>query len=160
CTTSNDCATGYSCKTAPGPGQFTCLKNEGQSCASPPECLSNACCSGVCRNTSTDVNNCGQCGNSCALANASNLCTNGACAINSCNAGWGNCNGVTNDGCERSLLTVSDCGSCNAACNLANASATCPSGTCQIAACFNGFADCDGIASNGCEEPMDTCGPG
>jgi hypothetical protein len=30
------------------------------------------------------------------------------------------------------------------------------SGTCEIASCASGFGDCDGLAGNGCESPLDT----
>ncbi|MBI5741859.1 MAG: hypothetical protein HZA16_14240, partial [Nitrospirae bacterium] len=48
-----------------------------------------------------DVNNCGNCGASCALVpNATEACVGGACAIGSCNSGYADCNGQYNDGCE------------------------------------------------------------
>jgi hypothetical protein len=46
---------------------------------------------------------------------------------------------------------INNCGSCGNVCNLPNASATCVGGTCQIAACFPGFANCNGSPVDGCE---------
>lgn len=40
---------------------------------------------------------------------------------------------------------------CIDACTLANATAECSLGICVIQSCMSGFADCDGIANNGCE---------
>ena len=39
------------------------------------------------------------------------------------------------DGCERPLDTLSDCGGCDATCDLANASESCDGGTCTLGAC-------------------------
>jgi hypothetical protein len=158
CSSTADCVANYSCKTSAGPGQFQCLKNDGQSCSSNSECLNNACCSGICRNTATDLNNCGQCGSICNLANASDTCFNGVCTLLSCNSGWGNCDSNSSNGCETSLHTTSNCGSCGNVCNLPNASATCPSGNCQVSSCYFGWANCDGNDANGCETHLQNCG--
>lgn len=100
----------------------------------------------------TDVNNCGGCGTKCAPGNATGKCTAGACGISTCNAGYANCNGLSTDGCEVNTNTDgSNCGGCGTKCSLANASAICSAGGCAIGTCAPGFANCDGIASNGCE---------
>jgi hypothetical protein len=36
-------------------------------------------------------------------------------------------------------------------CNFANANETCPAGVCGIGSCSSGFANCDGVTTNGCE---------
>ena len=41
-------------------------------------------------------------------------------------------------------------------CVLDHATATCDNGLCQIQRCALGFADCDSVARNGCEAPLDT----
>jgi len=108
-------------------------------------------------NTGTSVANCGACGAACNLANATDVCNGGACAINSCNAGWGNCDGVVSNGCEDNVLTdVNNCGSCGTKCTVANGTASCVNGTCTVAACNVGFANCDGLESNGCEVNTNT----
>jgi hypothetical protein len=48
----------------------------------------------------TDPRNCGACGRVCQLPNATTTCANGSCAIASCSAGYLDCNGMPNDGCE------------------------------------------------------------
>jgi hypothetical protein len=72
----------------------------------------------------------------------------------SCNPGWGDCDGQYTNGCETPLTTTSNCGACNNACSLANASAACSATGCTIASCNAGYADCDGNASNGCETDL------
>jgi hypothetical protein len=55
-------------------------------------------------NTTTDVNNCGACGNACATACTGNVaattCTASACQITACTAGHYNIDGACADGCE------------------------------------------------------------
>ncbi len=95
---------------------------------------------------------CGACGRACSLANATAACSGGVCAVASCAAGFGDCDGVASNGCETNLSgSLSHCGACGRACSLANATAACSGGGCAIAACAAGFGDCDGVASNGCE---------
>ncbi|HRC63224.1 MAG TPA: hypothetical protein PLX85_08405, partial [Dehalococcoidia bacterium] len=36
-------------------------------------------------------------------------------------------------------------------CSLPNATPACTNGSCSIASCANNFANCDGVAGNGCE---------
>jgi hypothetical protein len=151
CTADADCATGYRCKN----GQ--CLKDNGQACVANNECFSGACCSGICRDTTSDLGHCGACGSVCDLANASERCVNGTCTLVACDAGWGNCDGNTPNGCETPLNTNSNCGACGSVCAPANATGTCSTGTCLVASCLNGFANCDGSHTNGCERRMDTC---
>jgi hypothetical protein len=50
--------------------------------------------------TQTDNNNCGVCGNVCALTQASSQCTAGGCVVTSCNPGFWNLDKVDADGCE------------------------------------------------------------
>jgi hypothetical protein len=102
--------------------------------------------------TSTSTEHCGACGASCpAVQNGTGTCTGGQCAIASCQAGFANCNGQLVDGCETPLSAVGSCGACGNVCSLPNANEACVSGTCAIATCDAGFADCDGNPVNGCE---------
>jgi hypothetical protein len=105
CSSNADCVSGYSCKTSTG----QCLKNDGQSCTANSECLNNACCSGVCRNLSTDPTNCGSCGTVCqtGAGTSSNTCVGGGCSP-TCNSGWASCDGNNANGCEHNNNT---CGS-------------------------------------------------
>lgn len=144
CAAGSDCAVGFGCSAG------VCRKVDGEFCAVGGDCLNGACCTGVCRNLATDPSNCGTCGLACTNANGTTACTAGACSP-TCSEGFANCDGNVNDGCERSIRTNTDCAACGVGCSRTNASATCNTGTCRIATCTSGFADCDGVDSNGCE---------
>ncbi|TAK26428.1 MAG: hypothetical protein EPO40_20230 [Myxococcaceae bacterium] len=63
----------------------------------------------------------------CAAANAVVSCIAGACRIERCNAGFGDCNARFEDGCETPLDSVMNCGRCGMACGV---SALCIAGAC------------------------------
>jgi hypothetical protein len=65
-------------------------------------------------NTLTD---CGMCGRSCNLPNATESCATGTCTITACDMDRGDCNAMPADGCEVDL-TRNDmhCGMCGNAC--------------------------------------------
>ncbi|MFT3708381.1 MAG: hypothetical protein QM817_12075 [Archangium sp.] len=110
-------------------------------------------------NVATNTNNCGACGNVCSLPNATPTCSGSSCQVQSCNANFGNCNGVAADGCEVNLTnTVAHCGACNAGCAAtANvATPSCSGSNCGIAACVGGFANCNGAYADGCEIQIST----
>jgi hypothetical protein len=108
-------------------------------------------------NLQTDVSNCGACGVTCNLANATVACVSGVCSIVNCNTGFANCNGIVADGCEVNLnTTVNNCGSCGNTCSFPNATAGCTGGTCVVVSCNTGFANCNGIAADGCEINLTT----
>jgi hypothetical protein len=103
-------------------------------------------------NVNSNPQNCGACGNVCVLPNATAACVNGVCTIGACNPGFANCNNITADGCEASVNTTQNCGSCGLVCpSVPNATVVCSNGTCQIGACNAGFANCDNVFANGCE---------
>lgn len=105
----------------------------------------------------TDSNNCGRCGTSCAaIANASATCSGSVCLIQSCNTGFSDCNMNMADGCETSLTSPSDCDACGMVCSFENATAACPTGTCELDACVLGFGDCNTDPADGCEATLDT----
>ncbi len=103
--------------------------------------------------TATDVSNCGACGRRCpALPNATPRCFGGACGLSSCDAGYADCDGATPNGCEVNTGTSTlHCGGCGRMCSLPNATAACLAGTCAVGSCNAGFADCNGLAADGCE---------
>lgn len=51
-------------------------------------------------NTRNDVNNCGSCTNRCVLPHANAACSSGTCALDSCMAGFFNCDRMAANGCE------------------------------------------------------------
>ena len=51
-------------------------------------------------NVQDDVMNCGACGNYCAMVGAISACVAGVCTLDTCDAGYGDCNGDPDDGCE------------------------------------------------------------
>jgi hypothetical protein len=136
--------------------------NATMACASGT-CVIVACdagfadCDGIVTNgcethLSSDVNNCGACGQVCTGANATMACASGACVIAGCFPGFADCDGNAANGCETNLRSdIGNCGACGHVCTGANATMACASGTCVIVACDAGFADCDGNAANGCE---------
>jgi hypothetical protein len=108
-------------------------------------------------NLHADPNNCTACGAACNIKNAYVGCADG-CYATACLWGFDDCNNNMMDGCEASVLSdKNNCGGCGKLCNaLPNATASCVTGTCQIGTCNLGFADCDGLAMNGCEVKTST----
>ncbi len=124
-----------------------------------PTCpLGQTNCGGSCVDTTTDANNCGGCGTVCpAVSNGTAGCLNGTCGVGSCNAGFADCDLSPANGCETNISSnVFDCGSCGHVCSLPNATAGCTSGTCIVASCNPGFANCDANSANGCEVSLNT----
>lgn len=89
----------------------------------------------------------------CALPNAEARCANsGSCSIAACKDAYSDCNGEGGDGCEVDTgRDEENCGACANACDGENAVMACSSGVCTVVLCLEGFGDCDGRASNGCE---------
>jgi hypothetical protein len=104
----------------------------------------------------TDINNCGNCGTKCNLPNATAKCTAGVCGIQSCSAGFLDCDGVAANGCEVNIKTdVNNCNACNAKCSSANGTPACTNGACSIT-CSSGYANCNSNLTDGCEAKLDT----
>ena len=105
----------------------------------------------------TSVAHCGTCGRACVTPNATPVCRAGACAVGSCDAGFADCDGDPSNGCEVDTRTsVGNCGACGRACAAPNGVAACVAGACAVASCATGFANCDGMAANGCEAVLAT----
>lgn len=122
------------------------------SCTLPfADCDSDAS-NGCETDTNTTVSHCGSCGVSCqSRPNARVECVSGGCAT-TCESGFADCDGDAANGCETDTRNdVSHCGACGTMCSLPGATAGCASGRCAVATCGAGFADCDGLAVNGCE---------
>jgi hypothetical protein len=108
------------------------------------------------KNTNTDKANCGACGISCdsQFPNATGVCTAGRCALDQCNANFGDCD---RDGrsCESNLLTDEGaCGACNRVCSPTGTTGspgnTCTNGTC-VPTCDATHANCNTMGPDGCE---------
>jgi hypothetical protein len=103
-------------------------------------------------NTLNDANNCGGCGMKCNLPNAVAACTNGMCTVAVCSPGFTDCDGSPTNGCETNTAgDANNCGSCNAKCELMNATAGCSGGMCTVATCASGYQDCNHLPGDGCE---------
>jgi hypothetical protein len=145
----------------------------GLACAAPngtPGCAAGTCVVAACNagqadcngqvsdgcevDVTSDVNNCGACGNVCSAANGTASCVAGACAVAACSGGWADCDANPSNGCETSIATsATDCGVCGNVCGVpANGSAACSGGTCGLGACNSGYADCNGLLADGCEK--------
>src|SRR6185436_7491996 len=79
--------------------------------------------------------NCGACGQTCRLTNASAaMCLGGTRCLYTCNPGFADCNSDTTpntNGCETALNTTRNCGACGSLCDLGGAlSATCDGTRC------------------------------
>src|SRR6202044_3916373 len=104
------------------------------------QCISSVCtctqgvtpqlCTGTCTDLSSAPDNCGSCGNACAMGS---VCSGGVCA-SSCGA-LTQCNG----GCVNTQTDNANCGSCG---NVCPTGATCIMGSCT---CGVGETDCTGL---------------
>ncbi len=110
-----------------------------------------------CETTLGDLTNCGFCGDSCDLANATAACTAGACVVQACDQDFDDCDGMDANGCEADLQnSAMTCGACNIACpNGPNGTTICDNGQCALN-CTSGFGDCDGDLATGCETDVST----
>ena len=97
------------------------------------------------------------CGGPCVLDHATAMCVQDACALDECDASWGDCNDSAPDGCEHSILADTvHCGECDRACSTSNVAAIeCSDSSCS-SSCVAGFANClQGEApDDGCETPV------
>ncbi|MCX7957515.1 MAG: MopE-related protein [Deltaproteobacteria bacterium] len=93
-------------------------------------------------------------GPTCCLQN--NHCKNNMYCTQSftceCSPGYGDCNGLFDDGCEKNLKSdINNCGVCKQVCSLPNADPECSNGKCIIKNCKANFKDCNQKAEDGCE---------
>ncbi|MCC6645263.1 MAG: hypothetical protein IT374_06815, partial [Polyangiaceae bacterium] len=100
----------------------------------------------------SDPMNCNGCGIVCNSTNGTAACQASACKITSCNPGFGDCDNNPSNGCETTTSNnAQNCGTCGNVCTVQNGGAVCSGGTCGVASCNPGTANCDGNAGNGCE---------
>eukprot|EP01113_Clastostelium_recurvatum_P040305 TRINITY_DN6259_c0_g1_i4.p1 TRINITY_DN6259_c0_g1~~TRINITY_DN6259_c0_g1_i4.p1 ORF type:complete len:1216 (-),score=131.62 TRINITY_DN6259_c0_g1_i4:53-3700(-) len=144
------CSLGNTTSTICSPTTRTC---EIGSCNA-----AHADCDGIaangCERSVRTTTDCGECGVTCEHEHASTTCDSGECAIVTCDANYGNCDGILDNGCERSLLTTTDCGACNSTCSLGHSTSSCSTGICVIDTCEILYGDCDGSVSTGCETSL------
>jgi hypothetical protein len=115
-----------------------------------------------CETSVATLTDCGNCNVPCDLANASETCSTGSCAITTCDADFDDCNEDPEDGCEQSLKTTAHCTACDVACGFTNSASDCSTGTCLPGLCAVNFDDCnDDLPTDGCETlltTVDDCG--
>jgi len=121
-----------------------------------------------CETDTTQVATCGDCNTDCdaTLPNTdSTTCGQSErCGIGSCTGGYDSCDGDALSGCEtRTDVDADNCGGC--ASDSANdpctglpqvASSTCVAGDCVIDSCGDGYDNCDGDTTDGCETNTDS----
>lgn len=85
----------------------------GVACTGGLRCNTNLCCAPRTLNCDGAPGN----GCECAYPNAFAGCASMACALGPCVAGFGDCNGAADDGCEETLSTsTAHCGACGSDC--------------------------------------------
>ena len=101
------------------------------------------CCNQQCVDLSTDINNCGSCGQICSFPNASSICVDSLCQLGVCDSGWADCDSNPTNGCETNLtIDVNNCGSCGQTCDDAI--------DCTVDVCLGGLCDYSQIQSMTC----------
>jgi len=114
-----------------------------------------------CETALNTLQNCGTCGTPCALGpHATTMsCSTLQCQVETCEAGFADCDNLPANGCEANLQTgAQSCGACGVACTNAHGTTACSAGGC-VPVCADGFTDCDGNPSNGCEtNTLAACG--
>ncbi|MBI5513995.1 MAG: hypothetical protein HY909_09520 [Deltaproteobacteria bacterium] len=101
------------------------------------------------QDVATDLAHCGACGNACTDGRT---CVAGGCTASVCTPGRANCDGAEANGCEVTPAEdVAHCGACGNACAAPNGTASCVGGACGVAGCDAGYANCNGVAADGCE---------
>jgi serine/threonine protein kinase len=111
-------------------------------------------CGGQCVSVEDPAHGCGAttC-DACSVSNATARCNkNGACDVAACHAGFDDCDGDRGNGCETNVRIDPDhCTSCDRRCpTLLHAQRGCGD-ACTVWRCQDGFHDCNGAASDGCE---------
>jgi len=158
------------------PRPIICDANTDMNCNGIPD--------GVEWNVKDDKLNCGGCGIVCSFPHADASCINGVCLMGACNANYFDFDKSAADGCETGCMptrngveycdgidnncdgivdnaTVAvqtdpmNCGACGHVCTLPNVAENgCGSGACTIVHCLPGYADTNGLASDGCETKL------
>jgi len=173
------CATGFSdCDGDPNNGCEVDTRSDTTHCGAcntrctppngTPVCTASVCAIAACtagfgdcdanasNGCETDIrstaSHCGACGTACpSRPNAAALCADRACVL-VCASGSQDCDGDPTNGCEVDIRTSANhCGACGRVCTVMGGVGQCMSGSCSVAMCETGRADCDGMSPNGCE---------
>ncbi|MEC7520728.1 MAG: MopE-related protein [Myxococcota bacterium] len=113
------------CEGGTGPGAETCNTVDDDCDGATDEGFS----------LTTDVRNCGACGNTCSFANATATCASGSCAIGRCDSDFHDLDGSASNGCEYS-------------CSFAGSEV-----------CNGRDDDCDGVTDESLSPPSGFCNP-
>ena len=104
-----------------------------------------------------DASHCGGCGVECGLMHAVPVCTARTCQVESCDAGWANCDAMPANGCEVNTLTSNaHCGACGNACG---GGSFCQAGACRLPVSCNALRTLNPSATSG-EYDIDPDGAG
>jgi hypothetical protein len=158
CLPDNDnCPSGQICKVFGTTFQCAAGCNSAADCSADGG-VALACCDDACVDTSSNVANCGMCGQGCSTSNITAACGAGVC-IGTCNAGYDDCdNDKLTNGCEVNVggTDIMNCGGCGTTCSSANITPTCTAGVCD-GPCAASYQDCNSNKqSDGCETDIDT----
>jgi hypothetical protein len=80
---------------------------------------------------------CGGCGAACTNANGTTSCAASSC-VPSCSTGFGDCDGLRQNGCETGLNSVTNCGVCGRSCPAGGGAPTCNAGVCGVSCNLSG----------------------
>lgn len=155
--TTNCGACGFRCDALPGVRAEE-VRCEGGRCVLAGACAQDRanCDRDVTNGCEVDLTtnlNCGACGNACSGGTP-------VCAMRAVDGGTVR---LCSNGCDPSAPTrcgmscvdtdqsPAHCGGCDRRCTVPRATAGCAAGRCTVASCEQGFLDCDGDATNGCE---------
>jgi hypothetical protein len=160
----NGCETPLNTQTDCASCGDACLTDHGRAACEQSSCVIASCDPGFgdcdesyangCETSLSTLADCGACKAACEGAHGVSECQGGACVIVTCSFGFDDCNGKYDDGCEVSLDTTKDCGSCGNGCKIEHGFPACQTGECAVAACQPGFGDCDHSNSTGCEADL------
>ncbi len=116
-----------------GAGQCSLICNAGFGACNP----SSAGCT---TDLTSDVNNCGACGNKCQVANGTSTCQSSACTAATCNTGFTACGFPA--ACDNLSTDANNCGTCGNSCGTGG---SCANSTCS---CGTGLSLCGNACLN------------
>lgn len=150
-----------------------CSSINGTSTCSAGDCVITTCADGYddcdekpengCEvNLLKSVLNCGTCGKTCTSTTGTPTCASATCGVSSCTAPYGNCETGSSSCSTNTSSDPLNCGGCGITCVTPNATPRCSGSKCLVASCAEGYRDCNGLASDGCEvnitTSLDHCG--